>query len=94
MDDLINISNYCDSMLVKYGERLSHCNAIYLKEDDVIEFRMKYHTESKISKSFQYQIESFNFLITDTEVLVNKASIDAINMEIEKRINNVKYASV
>lgn len=94
MDDLINISNYCDSMLVKYGEKMTHCNAIYLKEDDVIEFRVKYHTESRISKTFQYHIENFNFLITDTQVLVNKAAIDAINMEIEKRINNTKYASV
>lgn len=94
MDDLVNIANYCNSMLVKYGEKLTHCNAIHIKEDDVIEFRIKYYNESKIPKTFQYHIENFNFMITDTEVLVNKITIDNINKELEKRINNREYANV
>lgn len=94
MDELINIANYCSSMLVKHGEKITFFNAVYHKADDLIEFQVKYYNNNKSIKMFQYQLESFNFIITDTEVLVNRDSIDRLNMEIEKRINNVTYASV
>lgn len=94
MEELINISNYCDAMLVKYGQNITRCNAVYIKEDDVIQFNMQYHLDiNKNHKTYQYQIANFNFLITDTEVLVNKSAIDRINNEIENRLNliTVKY---
>lgn len=94
MDELINIANYCNSMLVKYGEKLTHCNAIHIKDEDVIEFRIKYYAAGKVLKTFQYHIENFNFVITDTEVLVNRVTIDSINTEIEKRIIYHNYANV
>ena len=91
MEDLINISNYCNAILVKHGQCITKCNALYISEDDVIEFRMQYHLDSeKNHKYFQYRIPNFNFLITDTEVLVNKETIEAINSEIDKRINLIK----
>jgi len=91
MDDLINISNYCDAMLVKYGQSITKCNAIYISEEDIIQFNMQYHLDKERNhKTYQYQIENYNFLITDTEVLVNKSAIDVINIEIENRLNLIK----
>ena len=94
MEELVNISNYCDAMLVKHGQMITKCSAVYIKEDDVIEFRIQYHLDhNKNYKTYQYQIESLNFIITDVEVLVNKSAIDMINNELEKRLNliSVKY---
>jgi hypothetical protein len=77
-------------MLVKYGQSMTQCGAVYLKEDDTIEFRMKYRTRNTTSqRTFQFIIENFNFIITDTEVLVNKYTVDRINEEIEMRINSI-----
>jgi len=91
MDELVNISNYCNAILVKHGQMITKCNAVYIKEDDVIEFRVQYHMDhNKNYKTWQYQIESLNFLITDTEVLVNKEAIDIINKELESRLNLIK----
>ena len=91
MDELINISNYCSAILIKYGQSITKCNAIYISEDDVIQFNMQYHLDhNKNHKTYQYQIPNFNFLITDTEVLVNKSAIDLINIEIENRLNLIK----
>jgi hypothetical protein len=91
VEDLINISNYCDAMLVKHGQMITKCSALYIKEDDVIEFRMQYHTDhNKNNKTYQYQIDSVNFMITDVEVLVNKETIDKINHEISNRLNLMK----
>lgn len=91
MEELINISNYCNAILVKHGQSITKCNAIYIAEDDVIEFRIQYHIDhEKNNKSFQYRIPSLNFVMTEVEVLVNKDTIDTINQEVEKRINLVK----
>lgn len=91
MEDLINISSFCNSLLVKHGENIVHCSAIYIKHDDVIEFKIKYHKDNNKSiLTYQYDIPNFNFLITDTDVLVNKSAIDFINVEIEKRINIIE----
>ena len=91
MEDLINISNYCDAMLVKYGQSITKCNAVYIKDEDIIMFNMQYHIDSnKNHKTYQYSIPNFDFLITDTEVLVNRSAIDKINIEIEKRINQIE----
>ena len=91
MEDLINISNYCNSILVKHGQCITKCNAVYISDDDVIEFRMQYHLDNeKNHKSFQYRIPNFNFIITDVEVLVNKDTIDMLNIEIDKRVNLIK----
>jgi hypothetical protein len=94
MEELVNISNYCNAILIKYGQFVTKCGAIYIKEDNVIEFHIQYHLDhNKNYKTFQYLIPDFNFLITDTEVMVNKDSIDVINKEIEKRLNliQIKY---
>lgn len=91
MEELVNISNYCDAMLVKHGQMITKCSAVYIKEDDVIEFRMQYHMDhNKNYKTYQYQIPSLNFIITDVAVLVNKEAIDMINKEIESRLNLIK----
>jgi hypothetical protein len=91
MEELINISNFCNSLLVKHGQNIIHCSAMYIKSDDIIEFKMKYHNGNKKNIiTYQYDIPNFNFLITDTDVLVNKSAIDTINIEIEKRINIIE----
>ena len=91
MEELINISNFCNTILVKHGQNVVHCSAMYIKNDDVICFSMKYHNGNKHNMiTYQYDIPNFNFLITETDVLVNKSSIDVINNEIEKRINIVE----
>lgn len=91
MEELINISDYCNAILIKHGQSITKCNAIYIAEDDVIEFRIQYHLDQeKNHKSFQYRIPNFNFVMTEVEVLVNKDTIDTINQEVEKRINLVK----
>ena len=91
MEELINISNFCNTVMIKHGQNITNCSAMYIKDDDVIEFTMKYHNGSKKNiQIYQYQIPNFNFLITETDVLVNKSSIDVINNEIEKRINIVE----
>jgi len=89
MEDLINISSFCNSILVKYGQVVIQCNAIYIKEDDILEFRIRYSGD----KTFQYHIQNFNFTITDTEVLVNRQAIDSINKELDKRLNK-EYVSI
>jgi hypothetical protein len=91
MEELINISNYCDTVLIKYGQSITKCNAVYIKEDDIIQFSIQYHLDRERNhKTFQYCIPSLNFLITDIEVLVNKSAIDTINNEIENRLNLIK----
>lgn len=93
MEELVNISNYCDAILIKYGQMISKCSALYIKEDDIIEFRMQYHLErNRDYKTYQYHIESINFMITDIEVLVNKEVIDIINTEINKRLNLIRVS--
>jgi len=94
MDELINIANYCNNILVKYGENIIHCNAIYIKEDNIIEFRIKYKFSKRESiHTFQYAIENFNFTMTDTEVLVNKSTITVLNNLIEEKISK-QYADI
>lgn len=96
MEELVNISDFCNTLLIRYGQNIIQCNAVHIKEDDAIEFRIKYHTnENKSVKSFQYMIQNFNFVITDIEVLVNKSVIDNINMEVAARINQIslRYAT-
>ena len=92
--ELIDIAAYCNSILVKYGENVSHCKAVYIKSDNVIEFLIRYRLDKKPNyHTFQYVIENFNFIITDTDVKVNKATIDAINIEIETRLNK-EYVNI
>ena len=89
MEDLINIAIYCNSILVRYGQLISLCKAVYIKEDDALEFSMVYDKK----KTFQYYIHNFNFTITDTEVLVNRSVINTLNTEIDKRLNK-EYVSI
>lgn len=90
-EELINIANYCNSLLVKHGQVVTHCNAVYIKEDDVIELRLRYKFNKNDSyNTFQYVIQSFNFLITDTEVLVNRDTVEIINHQIERRLNPIQ----
>jgi hypothetical protein len=85
MDELINIANYCNSVLIKYGQVIRMCNAIYIKDDDVIQINIRYRNRGDdMFQTYQYQIENFDFLITDTEVMVNRSAINNINTEIEK----------
>jgi hypothetical protein len=95
MDELVNISNYCNALLIIYGQQMTQCIATYIRDDDVIEFRIKYHVDrNRNIRTFQYIIQNFNFAITDSEVLVNRSVIDSINKEIDNRINQktMKYA--
>ena len=80
MEDLIDIGNFCNTVLIKYGNYVNECSAIYLDKEDSIECRIKfkYPYDGKATY-FQYMIANFNFIITDTEILVNKSSIDSIN---------------
>lgn len=96
MEDLIDITNYCDTVLVKYGEHVDECNAIFLEKENILECRIKYRSvNNERSRFFQYQIANFNFLMTDTEVLVNRSSIEFINDEINRTINKMKaYADL
>jgi Zn-finger domain-containing protein len=92
--ELINIGIFCNNVLIKHGENVSHCNAIYIKEDNVIEFRLRYRISKKETyNTYQYIIENYNFIITDTEVKVNKSTIDLINNGIEERLKK-QYANI
>lgn len=89
MDELVNIANYCSSVLVRYGQIVKHCNAVYIQGEDVIQVNVRYRVPGDdVLHVFQYQIQSNDFLITDTEVQVNKSAINNINAEIEKYVNN------
>lgn len=88
MDELINISDYCSTLLIKYGNELHSCNAVYNKEENCIEFRIIYnYIDVHRFDSWQYSIQDFNFMLTKTHVLVNSDTIDMINDEVEKRLN-------
>ena len=89
MEELINITNYCDTVLVKYGNYIDECKATFFEKEDVLEFRVRYKKGLDIP-FFQYQIANFNFSITDTEVLVNKSTINAINEYIYKVVSKSK----
>jgi len=85
---LINIAVYCDSMMVKYGKILKTCKALYSDENKNIEFYIIYDYISVTNyKHFKYIINECNFMITDTEVLVNRDTINIINQEVDKRLN-------
>jgi hypothetical protein len=90
MDELINIAKYCDFIKIKYGQNIILCNAIYQKDIDSIIFTIKYRLDrNNKDEIFQYQIENFNFAITDMEVLVNKSIIDYLNNEIFNRLDRI-----
>lgn len=91
MEDLIDIGNYSNTVLIKYGNYIDECSAIYMDKDDSIEFRIKFkYPFDGRSKYFQYIIANYNFIITDTEILVNKSSIDAINHYISDYTESMK----
>ena len=90
MEELINIINYCDTVLVKFGNYIDECKVTFLEKEDVLEFRVKYKNGLDIP-FFYYHIANFNFSITDTEVLVNKSTINIINEYIYKV---VQYADI
>lgn len=73
-------------ILVRHGETITECKTIYINDDDCLEFRIKYKSEGKYN-TWQYGIENYNFIITDSEVKVNREIINIINDEISKRIN-------
>mgnify|MGYP000867474402 FL=1 len=85
MEELVNIANYCNTIRIKYGEKVHECNAVYIKSDDVIEFMIRYWVGDKLDY-FKYVVPNYNFMITDTDVLMNRSSIDKINEEVTKRL--------
>ena len=87
-EQLINIATYCNSMMVKYGKSLKTCKALYSNEEKNIEFYVIYEYVSVTNyKHFKYIINECDFMITDTEVLVNRDTINIINQEVDKRLN-------
>ena len=87
-EQLINIATYCDSMMVKYGKLLKACKALYSDEDKNIEFYIIYEYVSDTKhEHFKYIINECDFMITDTEVLVNRDTINIINREVDKRLS-------
>ena len=88
MDELVNIANYCNSILVKHGQIVKQCNAIYIPKDDIILVNIKYRLLGYESYStFQFEIQNYDFLITDTDVQVNRSAINNLNIEIGKFVN-------
>lgn len=85
MEELINIANYCNTVKIKYGERIKDCTAVYIKSDDVIEFTIRYYV-GEFLDYYKHIIPNYNFMITDTDVLMNKSSVDSINNEVTKRL--------
>ena len=87
MEELINISDCCELILIRYGKYISSCKAIYMQDDDVLHFTMEYTLPGYDTKKiFQYVIHNYDFLFTETEVQVNRSTINIISAEIEKRI--------
>lgn len=87
MEELINIADYCNTILVIHGQVIEKCTAVLIKEEDVLEFKIKYRFgKNDASHTYQFFIEHFNFLITETEVLVNRNAIESINLELEKKL--------
>jgi len=92
--ELIDMASYCNNILIKYGENVSHCKAIYLRDDNVIEFQIRYRAnKNETYHKYQYIIENFNYIMTDTDIKVNRTTVNDINNEIEKRIYK-EYASI
>ena len=92
MDELVNIVNYCNTVLVRYGKIVKHCTATYIPEEDVINVNIRYRLNGSDSmKTFLYQIQNFDFLMTDIDIQVNRSAINNINAELEKFINKEVY---
>jgi len=88
MEELVNIVNYCHTVLVRYGQIVKHCNATYIPEDDVININIRYRLNgSENTKSFIYQIQNYDFFMTDIEIQVNRSAIKNINVELERLLN-------
>jgi len=87
MEELVSIATYVNSLKIKHGETLHECNATYVKQDDIIEFKMRYWDNDRLDY-YMFVIPSYNFMITDVDVLVNKNTIDSINEEVNKRVNS------
>lgn len=85
MEELVNIANYCNTVKIKYGEKVQECTAVYVKSDDVIEFTVRYWVGDFLDY-YKYIIPNYNFMMTDTDVLMNKSSVDRINEEVLKRL--------
>lgn len=91
MEELINIGNYVNTIMIKYGEHIDTFTAIYLDREDILECKVHFKKPYfQRDDYFTFQICSFNFTMSDTEILVNKFSIDELNKFIEKYINNIK----
>ena len=91
MEELIDIANYTNTVVIKYGSYINSFTVTYLDKDDVLDCKIqfKYPYEGR-TDFLTYQICSFNFTMSDTNVLVNKYSIDDLNSMIEKYINLIK----
>ena len=93
MEELVNIVNYCNTVLVRYGKIVKHCTATYIPEEDVINVNIRYRLNGNESlKTFIYQIQNFDFLMTDVDIQVNRSAINNINAELEKFISKEVYS--
>lgn len=85
MEELIDISNYCSNVKMRYGNKVLDCTASYIEEDDVIEFTVRYKI-GEFTDFFKYSVPSHNFMVTDLRILINSNTASIINAEVEKRI--------
>lgn len=87
-DDLLNIKTFQDFIVIKYYKKLID-TGLMLNDSESLIFWIRYKDRDGEIQLFQYNILGHNFIMTDSQFLVNKETIEVISSEIEKRLSFV-----